>query len=49
MIPYHYCASSEKAAFAGLTVSNISMVIKMADVKHQAQVAPMTKGSRKVR
>jgi type III secretory pathway lipoprotein EscJ len=39
----------ERASFAGFTVSNISVVINMAEVKHQAQVAPMTKGSKKVR
>ena len=37
------------AFFTGPTVSNIRIVIKMAEVKHQAQVAPMTKGSRKVK
>jgi hypothetical protein len=35
--------------FAGPTESNINIVINTAEVRHQAQVAPITKGSRKVR
>ena len=54
VVPYHGeeylgCATLEKAAFAGLTVSSISVLIKIDDVKHQAQVAPITKGSRNVK
>ena len=37
------------ANFAGPIVSNISVVINIADVRHQAQLAPMTNGSRNVR
>jgi len=43
------CLSLWKVAIAGGMDSSISIVISMADVRHQAQVAPMTKGSRNVR
>jgi hypothetical protein len=42
------CLSLEKAAFAGLTDSNISMAINTVDVKRQAQVMQVIRSSRKV-
>ena len=37
------------ASFAGRMERSMMNVIRTAEVRHQAQVAPMTKGSRKVR
>ena len=39
----------ERPILAGCTPSSISAVINNDENRHQAQVAPMTKGSRKVR
>ena len=39
----------EIANFAGRIDNNMRVVIKIAEDKHQIQVAPITKGSRKVR